>query len=168
MEKRDQAARLKGTWTPMLDKKNTAKLKQIVKKYGWPTLSLVGEKGAHAAWLIVQHSPDLYFQKKCLKKMRDAMEAGEAERQDVAYLIDRVLVREKKGQLFGTQFRVAKNQNRFEPFPIHRRAYLNRRRLEYGLGDFKSYAKKFHNSDVARFKTAFQKSGTPRKKGSER
>jgi len=38
------------------NRRNTARLKEIVSRYGWPTISMVGEEGAEAAWLLAQHS----------------------------------------------------------------------------------------------------------------
>ncbi len=37
------------------DGENTTRLRQILAVHGWPGKSLVGEKGAHDAWLIAQH-----------------------------------------------------------------------------------------------------------------
>src|SRR5258708_380628 len=50
-----------------LDKEHTARLKAVVAAHGWPGKSLVGEKAAHAAWLLVQHADaDPAFQRRCL------------------------------------------------------------------------------------------------------
>ncbi|MET0105690.1 MAG: DUF6624 domain-containing protein [Sedimenticola sp.] len=35
---------------------NNKRIKEIIKKSGWPLESEVGEDGAEAAWLIVQHA----------------------------------------------------------------------------------------------------------------
>ena len=64
MAKIDQEMRMeriyKGTdWKESVDKANQKRIKQIVGKYGWPTISLVGKRASNAAWLIVQHAPDL-------------------------------------------------------------------------------------------------------------
>ncbi len=51
-----------------IDRKNTARMKEILDKHGWPGKRLVGDDGAHAAWLLVQHADlDREFQKRCLK-----------------------------------------------------------------------------------------------------
>lgn len=154
MGKRDQDMRLKGKWTLIVGKKNTKILRQIIASYGWPTISLVGEDAAHAAWLVAQHSPSLSFQKECLKKMQIAAMTGEANDRGIPYLIDRILTREKKKQLYGTQFRVVKNK--FEPYPIQRLRGLNQRRKAFKLESFETYAKKFDNRDVARYKNFFK------------
>src|SRR5581483_77970 len=39
-----------------IDKRNTAWLKGVINRRGWPGKSLVGADGANAAWLLVQHA----------------------------------------------------------------------------------------------------------------
>jgi hypothetical protein len=57
-------------FNPEVDKANTSRLKTIIDKIGWPTISKVGEEASYAAWLIAQHADhDVSFQKKCLKLM---------------------------------------------------------------------------------------------------
>jgi hypothetical protein len=81
-----------------------ALLKQIVAEYGWPTISLVGEDGANAAWLIAQHADfDVPFQRQCLARVEEAYQRGEVSGMQLAYLTDRVLIAERKPQLYGTQ-----------------------------------------------------------------
>lgn len=124
-----------------IDRKNTARLKEIIEKHGWPGRSLVGEDGAHAAWLLVQHADrDREFQKRCLKLLEKAVKAGEASGVDLAYLTDRVLVAENKKQLYGTQFRVT--DGKLEPSPIEDEANVDRRRKEVGLPSLAEYRKR--------------------------
>jgi hypothetical protein len=123
-----------------VDRKNTARLKEIIDKRGWPGRSLVGEDGAHAAWLLVQHADrDRELQKRCLKLLEKAVKAGEASGVDLAYLTDRVLVAENKKQLYGTQFRV--KDGKLEPSPIEDEANVDRRRKEVGLPSLAEYRK---------------------------
>lgn len=79
-------------------------LEGIVEQHGWPGRSLVGEEGAHAAWLILQHAianPPL--QRRCLPLLKQSAEAGEIDPAQVAYLEDRINVSEGKPQRYGTQ-----------------------------------------------------------------
>ena len=46
-----------------LDKKNTNLLKKVLEKISLPTISRTGKRTSCNAWLIVQHSQDLQFQK---------------------------------------------------------------------------------------------------------
>ena len=85
------------------DAKHTAKMKAIVVQHGWPGRSLVGDDGAHAAWLLVQHA-DASFMEQCLPLMEHAVSAGEASTKDYAYLLDRVRMSQGKPQVYGTQF----------------------------------------------------------------
>lgn len=123
-----------------IDRKNTARMKEIVEKHGWPGKSLVGEDGAHAAWLLVQHADkDLAFQKRCLKLLEKAVKDGEASGIDLAYLTDRVLVAEKKKQLYGRQFRQL--DGKMEPQPIEDEANLDARRKKVGMSSMAEYRK---------------------------
>jgi Family of unknown function (DUF6624) len=104
---KDQAARrARDDWQRVVavDAENLPWLKSLVDEVGWPGRSLVGEDGAHAAWLLVQHADaDPAFQRRCLDLMTDAAERGEATRRELAYLTDRVLLAEGQPQEYGTQ-----------------------------------------------------------------
>jgi hypothetical protein len=67
---------------------------------------LVGEDGATAAWLLIQHTSDRAFQRRCLTLMRQAVRAGQADSANLAYLTDRVLLFEGEPQRYGTQLRL--------------------------------------------------------------
>jgi len=90
-----------GLWPPQV---RLARIKEIVAQHGWPGKSLVGEDGAHAAWILVQHADtDPLFQRDCLDPMRTAFEAGEVTAQELSFLTDRVMQAEGKPQVYGTQ-----------------------------------------------------------------
>jgi DNA-directed RNA polymerase subunit RPC12/RpoP len=87
-----------------VDEDNTLWLKRVVEDDGWPTASLVGVEGAHAAWLLAQHADrDLPFQRHCLALLIQAAEEGEASKIDAARLTDRVRLADGESQVFGTQ-----------------------------------------------------------------
>lgn len=133
----DAPARRKIT---VIDRKNTARLKEIVNKHGWPGKSLVGDDGAHAAWLLVQHADrDHEFQKRCLTLLQRAVKTREASAADLAYLTDRVLVAEKKKQIYGTQFRTV--DGKMKPYPIADEKNVDSRRKEVGLPTLAEYRK---------------------------
>jgi hypothetical protein len=123
-----------------IDKRNTAWLKGAIDKHGWPGNSLVGEEGAHNAWLLVQHADrDRPFQKRCLELLKGAVRKGEAAGKDLAYLTDRVLVGEGKKQLYGTQFTLKDGE--LAPSPIEDEANVDKRRKEVGLDTLAEYTK---------------------------
>jgi hypothetical protein len=122
----------------MIDADNRAWLKAVVEKQGWPGKSLVGEEGAHDAWLIVQHADaDLPFQKKCLELLKAAVKKGDASGIDLAYLTDRVLSGEGKKQLYGTQLIIV--DGKFAPKPVEDEKNLDQRRKELGLEPMAQY-----------------------------
>lgn len=88
-----------------VDAENTAWLQAVVAEHGWPGVALVGEEGAHCAWLLAQHADRApQFQKQALVLLEAAVASGEAARRELAYLTDRVLVADGEPQLYGTQY----------------------------------------------------------------
>jgi len=133
----------KKTWNYSVDKKNTVWLKKIVERYGWPTVSFVGKKASHGAWLLVQHADhDIRFQKKVLGLLEKIYEKDKTEIRpsDIAYLTDRVLTHQNKLQIFGTQFKRKDPTSMFRPFPIKDAKNVDKRRKGYGLSTLEEYA----------------------------
>lgn len=84
--------------------RNARSLESIIEEHGWPGKSLVGDDGAQAAWLVLQHAiGDPALQRKCLPLLRDAAERGETEPAHPAYLEDRIRFFERRPQRYGTQ-----------------------------------------------------------------
>lgn len=122
-----------------IDEAHTARMIEIVDEVGWPGYSLVGEDGSDAAWVLVQHSGDLAFQKRCLALLTEAAGQGEADPRHVAYLTDRILVAEEKPQMYGTQFRP--EGGRMVPFPIEDEEGVDERREQVGLSPLEEYSR---------------------------
>ena len=120
-----------------LDRTNTQRIKAIIREFGWPGTSLVGQDGAEAAFLIVQHSPDTSFQKSCLPLLTAAFKGGEVSGQDLALLTDRVLVREGKPQLYGSQAKLVGGRLILDP--IEDQANVDKRRASLGLPPLSEY-----------------------------
>jgi hypothetical protein len=119
-----------------VDASASRRLAEIVELRGWPGRSLVGEDGAHAAWLIAQHSLDRAFQERCLGLLQAAVEAGEAAAADLAHLVDRVRMHQQRPQLFGTQF-VLRN-GELVAWPVEEAERLAERRSWAGLPPYDS------------------------------
>jgi hypothetical protein len=117
-----------------IDASNQTRLKEILKTYGWPGKSIVGEDGAHAAWIIAQHADnDPAFQRECLSLMKESPK-GEVTGKSFAYLTDRILVGEKKAQRYGTQL-----GPNFVPLPIEDEELVDARRADLGLQPLSEY-----------------------------
>ena len=126
-----------------IDAENANRLRQILSDHGWPGRSLVGERGAHDAWLIAQHADhEPAAQRQALELLRDAVARGEAKPRELAYLTDRVRVNQGREQVFGTQMRPDANGMPV-PQPIEDPERLDERRVEVGLDPFDEYARQF-------------------------
>ena len=78
--------------------RNTARLREIVSAHGWPSRGLVGEDGATAAWLLLQHANSRVttirsasgdeFCRSCVVLLRDAVAQGEAHPRHLAAVAD--------------------------------------------------------------------------------
>jgi hypothetical protein len=118
-----------------VDISNTARLKQIIAKYGWPGQTLIGSMGCHAAWLLIQHADhDRAFQKQCLILLEKAVENNEAPASLLAYLTDRIRAQNGQPQIFGTQL-----DGKLNPLPIEDEADVDERRAKVGLPPLSQY-----------------------------
>ncbi len=98
---RDQTVQALRSWQA---RHRFERIHEIVAQHGWPGRSLVGEEGAHAAWLLVQHADlDPAFQRSCLDLMQAAYANLEVTARELSFLTDRVLLSEGKAQKYGTQ-----------------------------------------------------------------
>jgi len=127
----------------VIDAANRTRLKEIIAKHGFPTMTMVGDDGAEAAFLFVQHGDrDPQWQQQMLPVLTDLASKGEASKSSVAYLTDRVLRAQNKPQIYGTQFYQ-------EPGPdgtpvyvapvVEDPANLDQRRIAMGLGAWAQY-----------------------------
>ncbi|GAB2856741.1 DUF6624 domain-containing protein [Hymenobacter ruber] len=82
------------------DSANQVRVKQILKQYGYPGKTLVGEPTNEAAWYVIQHSDDIGQYLPLIKK---AAGKGELPFYLYAQMLDRQLMRAGKAQLYGTQ-----------------------------------------------------------------
>ena len=112
---------------------NAALLAQAFDAIGWPGRGLLGDDGAGAAFLILQHAisrPDL--QRRGLALMLEAIPQGQANALDAAYLSDRIAAMEGRAQTFGTQFDWDA-QGLLSPAPIAEPESVDERRASVGL-----------------------------------
>jgi hypothetical protein len=112
-----------------VDADNLRRLKHIVRQDGFPTARMVGYDGLQAAWLLVQHAPDLAFQAEMLVQVRRRVQSGELDLQNYALLTDRVLLAQGKKQRYGTQFEVRDGALAVRPLENPRHVDERRRAL---------------------------------------
>ena len=129
-----------------VDGKNRQRLDVIVKEYGWPKMSVFGEEASGVAFLIVQHA-ELDYQKKYFPLIKEAVAQKEARRSDLALLEDRILTREGKKQVYGTQLRLNQTTQRMELYPIEDEENVDDRRAAVGLEQLAEYLKRAFGID---------------------
>ena len=150
---------------------NADALQRIIDARGWPGRSLVGDAGAEAAWLVLQHAiahPEL--QRRCLPLLQAAAEAGEIPASYAAFLEDRICSWEERPQRFGTQFDWDEN-GELSPLPLQDPDRVDSLRESVGLGPLSKRIQQVRNNAEAegdrppvdfekrrREKTAFAKS----------
>jgi hypothetical protein len=113
--------------------RNAARLTEVIEEHGWPGRSLVGEEGARAAGLVLQHAighPDL--QRRGLVLLQGAAARGEVPAVEVAMLHDRICFFEGRPQRYGTQYDW--NQaGELAPWTVEDEAGVDERRRAVGL-----------------------------------
>ncbi len=138
-------------------RRNAQELESIIDQVGWPGKSLVGDEGANAAWLIVQHAianPEL--QRRCLPMLREAVAQGEAEPAHVAYLGDRICFFERRPQRYGTQFDWDEN-GQMSPWLIDDPEGVDERRRAVGLGPLAENVEQAHQGTEGEVPPDFNK-----------
>ena len=114
------------------DSINAQQLREIIDRFGWPTKTMVGARGASAAFLVAQHNASL--QSLALRLMR-ALPPREVQQSELAMLEDRLLVAQGKPQKYGTQL----NVDGTEFAPVDSLERLEERRAEAGLPPMRVY-----------------------------
>jgi len=114
------------------DSLNLNIVEEILDKYGWLSKNVVGSKGNKALWLVIQHA-DLTFQEKYYPIMETAVKNKKASKTDLAYLQDRILMRQGKKQLYGTQYKIDSETQEMKLWEIEDPQNLNKRRESVGL-----------------------------------
>ncbi|MFE0059926.1 DUF6624 domain-containing protein [Streptomyces sp. NPDC059003] len=134
-----------------VDSANTSALKQIIAEQGWPGIRLVGREAAAAAWLLAQHADaDVDFQEHARDLLAQAVDAGDAEAQHLAYLTDRCLTGRGQPQVYGTQYIDNGDGTGLRPQPIADPDRLDARRAAVGLEPHADYDARMRSPDTGR------------------
>ena len=121
-----------------IDSSNALWLRDAVARHGWPERDAVGNDGARAAFLLVQHADhDTAFQAAMLPALDAAFRRGQAEGGSVALLTDRLAVARGEPQIYGSQTTSRDGRLVFEP--IADSAGVDARRAQMGLPPLSDY-----------------------------
>ncbi|MDR0873952.1 MAG: hypothetical protein LBN27_10895 [Prevotellaceae bacterium] len=122
------------------DSLNLIKIEEILDKYGWVGEDKVGKQASATLFLVIQHS-DLATQKKYLQMLREAVKNNNASPVHLAMLEDRILVREGKKQLYGSQLDWNAELNKNVLSPLEDPDNVDNRRASVGLPPLADYLK---------------------------
>jgi hypothetical protein len=117
-----------------LHQRNAARLATLIDTHGWPGRSRVGEDGARAAWLVLQHAiGNPALMRRGLALLQTRARDGDVSRAEVAMLEDRVRAFEGRPQRYGTQFDWDCD-GQLSPLPLEDASGVDERRRAIGLG----------------------------------
>jgi len=128
------------------DLENVMFLKRIVRKQGWPLISVHGVEASKDAWLIVQHADQFpEFQSAVLGTMTSLVSRQEVDGKSYALLFDRVALSQGRPQRFGTQFGKGKGDC-VAARPVENPSDIDALRSSVGLESLKDYARKIESN----------------------
>lgn len=114
------------------DSINEQEVLDIIDKYGWLGVNRVGELANQSIWLVIQHAP-IETQEFYLHHLKKSVEQGESEGWYLAFLEDRILVRNGKDQVYGTQTLYNHESKKYHIQPIGDAESVNERRKKLGM-----------------------------------
>ncbi len=131
---------MKELWREMArkDSMNLIVVERILNERGWLGPDVVGPTGSSTLFLVIQHA-NLATQEKYLPMMREAVTNGKAKGSHLALLEDRVLIRNGKRQLYGSQIGLHKETGEHYVSPLEDPDHVDERRASVGLGPLADY-----------------------------
>jgi hypothetical protein len=125
-----------------IDSCNLVQVKVLLDKYGWMGRSMIGDRANSALFLVIQHA-DLEAQLTYFPLLQKSAEIGESKFSNVALMHDRILMRQEKKQIYGSQVVFNKVTGAPEFYPIEDEINVNIRRAKIGMSTLEEYAKLF-------------------------
>ncbi|OYW79721.1 MAG: hypothetical protein B7Z26_07605, partial [Asticcacaulis sp. 32-58-5] len=125
------------------DISNTNWLKAELAQNGWFKISTYGSNADGDAWLLAQHADhDPAFQRDVLALLEPLVATGDTRPSNFAMLYDRVALKDKRPQRYGSQGRCVA-AGVWEPFEVEDPTKLDERRAQAGLEPISENQKRF-------------------------
>lgn len=124
------------------DSLHLVRLRHLVAHHGWLGRDEVGRTGNEALFLILLHSDKAAVLREFLPAVVRSVHQGQTEAQSLAYLQDRLAVREGQPQLYGTQFQLNEQTQQLEVAPLAAPAQVDLRRYQMGLPPLATYVRR--------------------------
>lgn len=125
-----------------IDSCNLVQVKVLLEKYGWIGRSVIGDKANSTLFLVIQHA-DLETQLTYFPLLQKSAEMGESRFSNAALMQDRILMRQEKKQIYGSQVVYDNVTGAPKFYPIEDEKNVNVRRAMIGMSTLEEYAKFF-------------------------
>lgn len=97
----------------IIDEKNIKIVTKIIDSLGWLGKDKIGKNANNALYIVIQHAHEFDIRKKYLPIMKDAVKKGNAEKSQLANMIDRFELLNNRKQIYGTQISYDVNGNAY-------------------------------------------------------
>ncbi|NQZ74964.1 MAG: hypothetical protein HRT61_02480 [Ekhidna sp.] len=104
----------------------------VIEEYGWLGRSDIGKQANETLFVLIQHAQDVKVLETYFPLLEASAEKGESSKASAATMKDRILVRQGKKQLYGTQSRMV--DGKLALYPVEDPENLKKRRKKVGLG----------------------------------
>ncbi len=122
---------------------HSAYLRTILRLFGWPSANRAGAYLAQNAWLLTRHGDATPALQLCVLKLIERQASTPAERTNLAYLTDHVLLARGEPQMYGTQVTVDDLRGLASPRTLRDPENVDARRRAVGLGPLADYLRGF-------------------------
>lgn len=123
------------------DSLHLVQLRRWVARYGWLGRDQVGRTGNEALFLALLHSDKADVLREFLPAVERSVHQGQTDALSLAYLHDRLAVREGRPQLYGTQFQQNAQTQQLETAPLAAPDQVDIRRYRLGLPPLATYVR---------------------------
>ncbi len=125
---------MRAFWQVILknDSINQVKVSKILDTQGWPSKKVIGERGTSTLFFVIQHA-NLKTQVKYLPIITKAVESNNLPKRQYAMFYDRLVLRQGKRQVYGTQLASSKGSKKHYVLPLEDAKNVDKRRARMGL-----------------------------------
>lgn len=103
----------------------------VIEENGWMGIDQIGKKGNLSLFLAVQHAKNDHVRKRYFPYLKESALRGESSLAQMATMQDRIWIKEKKPQIYGTQWNYIGNQTLL--YPLENATKVNENRNSVGL-----------------------------------
>ena len=119
---------------------NIKKIIEILDKYNWPELTLLGEQGNRTICNVLQHA-DQETREHYIPLMKQAVLDKKLEARYLVRAEDRIATDKGELQIYGGQMKYYPESKTFNVWPVYDPVNIDKRRAKIGLGPIAEFLK---------------------------